>query len=91
MLIFKSGDKYDPNNYRGMSVPSNLGKVFCNIINTRIQCFLNENSVSLPKQRTSDNIDILHTLIKKHVYQSTQGQIFACFIDFKKIIQLHLA
>ena len=26
--IFKNGDKFDPNNYRGICVNSNLGKVF---------------------------------------------------------------
>ena len=32
--IYKSGDKLDPNNYRGICVSSNLGKVFCCIINS---------------------------------------------------------
>ena len=35
-LIFQSGDKLDPNNYRGIWVSSNMGKVFCRIINPRI-------------------------------------------------------
>ncbi len=34
--IFKNGDKFDPNNYRGICVSSNLGKLFCSIINARL-------------------------------------------------------
>ncbi len=38
----------------------------------------------MPKQRTSDHIYTLHTLIQKHVQQKKQGKIFGCFIDFQK-------
>ena len=89
--IYKSGDKLDPNNYRGICVSSNLGKVFCSIINSRIVTFLNEHNVLsksqigfLPNHRTTDHIYTLHTLINKHVHQTKNGKIFACFIDFKK-------
>ena len=41
--IFKNGDKIDPNNYRGICVNSNLGKVFCSIIimyyKSNLKCF----------------------------------------------------
>jgi hypothetical protein len=33
--IHKSGDKFDPNNYRGICINSNLGKILCIIINSR--------------------------------------------------------
>uniref|UniRef100_A0A4W5RDT1 ribonuclease H n=1 Tax=Hucho hucho TaxID=62062 RepID=A0A4W5RDT1_9TELE len=89
--IHKSGDKSDPNNYRGICVNSNLGKVFCSILNSRIQTFLQEKNVIskcqigfLPNHRTTDHIYTLHTLINKHVHQKKEGKIFACFIDFKK-------
>jgi hypothetical protein len=61
--IHKSGDKSDPNNYRGICVNSNLGKVFCSILNSRIQTFLQEKNVIskcqigfLPNHRTTDHI-----------------------------------
>ena len=41
--ILKSGDKFDPNNYRGVCVNSNLGKILCMIINSRLLNFLTEN------------------------------------------------
>ena len=34
--IFKSGDKYNPSNYRGICVNSNLSKLFCSILNSRL-------------------------------------------------------
>ncbi len=71
--IFKSGDKSDPNNYRGICVSSNLGKLFCNIINTNLVHFLTEHNVLsksqigfLPNYRTTDHIFTLHTLIDKY-------------------------
>ncbi len=89
--IFKSGDKTDPNNYRGICVTSNLAKVFCSIINSRISSFLEQHNVIsksqigfLPKHRTTDHIHTLHTLINEHVHLKKEGKIFACFIDFKK-------
>ncbi len=89
--IFKRGEKYDPNNYRGITVSSNLGKLFCSIINDRLVQFIQEHKLLdncqigfMPKQRTSDHIYTLHTLIQKHVQQKKQGKIFGCFIDFQK-------
>ncbi len=88
--IFKSGDKSDPNNYRGICVSSNLGKLFCSIMNTRLVHFLTEHDVLsksqigfLPNYRTTDHIFTLHTLIDKYINQN-KTKIFACFVDFQK-------
>lgn len=88
--IFKNGDKYDPNNYRGICVSSNLGKLFGSILNSRIIDFLSEHNVLsrsqigfLPNYRTADHIFTLHTLIDKYVNQN-KGKIQACFVDFQK-------
>ncbi len=71
--IFKSGDNLNPNNYRGICVNSNLGKLFCSILNSRILSYLTDNNVSsksqigfIPKHRTTDHIFTLHTLIQNH-------------------------
>ncbi len=65
--IFKSGDKTDPNNYRGICVTSNLANVFCSLIYSRISSFLEQHNVIsksqigfLPKHRTTDHIHTLH-------------------------------
>ncbi len=69
---------------------SNLGKLFCSIINARLLDFITTHNVLsrsqigfLPNYRTSDHIYTLHTLIEKHIHQD-KGKIYACFIDFKK-------
>ncbi len=87
--IFKQGEKYNyPNNYRGITVSSNLGKLFCSIINDRLVQFIQEHKILnncqigfMPKPRTSDHI---YTLIQKYIKQTKQGKIFGCFIDFQK-------
>ncbi len=82
MPIFKSGDKSDPNNYRGICVSSDLGKLFCSIINTRLVHFLTEHDV-LSKSLT-DHIFTLSSsshlqcvaLIDKYINQN-KNKIFA--------------
>jgi len=43
--IHKNGDRFDPNNYRGIFVNSNIGKLFCNILNGRLAHFLRDRNV----------------------------------------------
>jgi len=43
--IYKSGDKSDPTNYRGICVCSCLGKLFCSILNQRIFLYFKENKI----------------------------------------------
>ena len=38
----------------------------------------------LPNHRTSDHIFTLRTLVDKHVTHSANGNLYTCFIDFKK-------
>ena len=70
--IHKSGDKFDPNSYCGIYVNSNLGKILCIIINSRLIHFLSENNVLgkcqigfLPNYRTTDHVFTLLNLIDK--------------------------
>lgn len=86
--IYKNGDKFDPKNYRGISVNSNLGKLFCSIINSRLMDFLMKHNILsksqigfLPNHRTTDHIYTLHTLIEK--YTHNRNKLFSCFVDFK--------
>ncbi len=96
--IFKQGEKYDPNNYRGIRVSSNLGKLFCSIINDKFIQFIQEHKILnncqigfMPRRRTSNYIYTLSILIQKYVHQSKQGQFFGCFIDLKKSLWLSMA
>lgn len=89
--IYKSGNRLDPSNYRGICINSCLGKLFTLVLNIRLQHYLSERNILhkaqigfLPNHRTFDHIFTLRTLIDKHVTHSTKGKLFTCFIDFKK-------
>ena len=88
--IHKKGPKDDTNNYRGISVSSCVGKLFCRILNNRIINFAENNDIFKKEQtgfrkshRTSDNIFILKTILSKYLYKGSK-KIFACFVDFSK-------
>ena len=41
--LFKKGDKEDPGNYRGITLLSVVGKVFCKIVNDRLVQYLDKS------------------------------------------------
>ena len=88
--IYKSGDRSDPSNYRGICVSSCLGKLFCSILNQRLlkhvnSCNILHNSQIgfLPNNRTADHVLTIRTLVDKYVHNHNE-KIYACFVDFKK-------
>ena len=88
--IFKSGDKLDPGNYRGICVTSCLGKLFSSILNQRLFKLAENKKLIHPSQigflkanRTSDHIFTLRALIEKYSHYHKQ-KVYACFIDFRK-------
>ena len=87
--IFKDDDFFDPNNYRGISVSSCLGKLFTLIMNERLVKFLDDQKILSHCQigfkrnyRTSDNIFILNTVLNS--YFSRRKRVYECFVDFSK-------
>ena len=89
--IFKSGDKTDPNNYRGICVTSCLSKFLCIILNQRLSKFSIDRNIIHPFQigfqsghRTADHIFTLKTIIDKHINQNKKEKLYACFVDFRK-------
>ena len=90
--IYKQGNSADPNNYRGITLSSCLGKLFCHVLNERISKFLDNKSFIRKEQagfrknhRTSDQIFILKTIIDKYIHKDGEdNKIYACFIDFRK-------
>ncbi len=89
--IFKSGNKQDPNNYRGICISSSLGKFFCSILNNRLINHMKQENIIHPSQigfmpgnRTADHILTLKTLHDNYVKHHNNKKIYACFIDFKK-------
>lgn len=94
--LFKSGNKFDPANYRGISLTSCLGKLFCSILNTRLVSYLDKNEIYTPHQiafrknyRTSDHIFVLQTLINKYTSSKFRKKnetksLYVCFVDLRK-------
>lgn len=44
--IYKSGDTSDPNNFRGITVSSCLGKLFTLVLNNRLVQFIEEKGIN---------------------------------------------
>ena len=88
-LLHKKGSKHDPGNYRGISLTSNLGKLFNKVIYNRLLEFVNEHNLISESQigfkeqsRTSDHIFTLKSIIEQ--YKSQKKKVFAAFIDLRK-------
>ena len=88
--LHKSGDKNDANNYRGISVSSCLGKLFCKVLQKRLESYCSKNQIindvqgsGRPGSRTADHLLIIRFLIDKYV-KKQGNKLFACFVDLKK-------
>ena len=88
--IFKKGDKYDTDNYRGLAVGSAFAKLFSQILLRRLTAFINGKGLLSPNQGgfqknmcTSDLIFLLQTIIEK-VVKKGKKKLFVAFIDFQK-------
>ena len=89
--IFKTGDKSDPTNFRGICVTSCLGKHFSGLLSRRLHNFVKSKNLLHPSQigflegfRTTDHIFSLRTIIDKHVTNANKGKLFCCFVNFQK-------
>lgn len=87
--IHKSGSKADPNNYRGITISSCMGKLFAKLMASRLTNFLTGNNILSeyqigfrPSCRTSDHVFVLKSIID-HM-KKNRKKVFACFIDFRK-------
>jgi hypothetical protein len=45
--IFKSGEKCNPSNYRGITIGSCIGKLFLKILNNRLDNFLTMHNINV--------------------------------------------
>ena len=88
--IHKGGDVNDTNNYRGISLISHLGKLFCSLINQRLIKWANQNNHMYEQQAgftkgksTIDQVFILQSVINKYL-QKKKGRCYAIYVDFAK-------
>ncbi|MES9880523.1 MAG: reverse transcriptase family protein [Sedimenticola sp.] len=90
MPIYKNkGDSTKPENYRPITILSCLGKLFTCILNNRLNCFLDSNSILSENQAgfrkgysTMDHVFVLHTLIELLRHQ--KKKVYCAFIDFSQ-------
>ena len=85
--IFKSDDKSDPNNYRGICLSSILLKLITSLISQRLTNkaeklnLISKNQIGFRKKsRTADHLLTLKKLSKKYV-TTEHKKLFMCFID----------
>ena len=88
--IYKNkGEKNDPNNYRGITLLSCLGKLFTSILNHRLTEFCENNLILKEIQAgfrkgysTLDHIFVLKNLID--IFKSKNKKLFCCYVDYTK-------
>ena len=87
--IHKKGSTNDPNNYRGITISSAVGKLFNSILNNRLTHFLNDNQILCDEQigfrkkcRTTDHLFILKSILDHH--KKKKKTLYICFVDFAK-------
>ena len=89
--LFKKGDRYDPNNYRGLTITSCMSKLFSIVLNRRLENYLKINGIIKPHQigfkkgaRTTDHIFVIKTLMDKFRNKRVKKSLYMCFVDFEK-------
>ena len=88
--LHKSGDKTDPNNYRGIAVSSCFGKLFNKLLQKRLEDMCRSKHLISDMQgsgktgsRTTDHLLVVKFLTDKYVKQ--QGKyLYTCFVDLRK-------
>ena len=88
--LHKKGSTQITTNYRGIAVGSNLAKLFCSILHSRLSKFAEEKNL-IPsvqigykkKTRTIDHILTIKNIIDKYIFKLPRKYLFSCFVDFK--------
>ena len=92
--IYKNkGARDDPNNYRGITLLSALGKLFTSILNTRVTNFVDNVGLLGEEQAgfranysTMDHIFTLNSIID--MYIKNGKRLYCAFVDYKKAFDL---
>ena len=87
--VFKKGDKLEVNNYRSISLISNISKIIEKLIHRRLNSFLEQNNIFYPSQfGFRDRHSTSHALIEitDKIMKAYDQGLFACgvYLDLKK-------
>ena len=88
--IYKNkGDRKDPNNYRGITLLSCVGKLFTSVLNERLKAYcatnniINENQAGFrSKYSTTDHIFSLKVLVD--LFFRSKQKLYCAFVDYMK-------
>ena len=88
-IFKKKGSRENPDNYRGITILSCMGKLFTTILNTRINDFLESYGILGEEQAgfrktygTNDHLFNLKCLVDLFLFK--KKKLFCAFIDYKK-------
>ena len=92
VTLHKKGSVNDTNNYRGISLQNILSKIYCRILVSRLNFYVNmfnkisENQAGFKAgYSTVDNAFVLNSVIFRALSRK-QGKIYVAFIDFHKCL-----
>ena len=88
--LHKGGARSNPQNYRGLSLLSVWGKIFCKVLNNRLLKRAQSADVLYEAQAgykkgysTIDNIFVLQSLAQKYI-SKPKGRYYVLFVDFSE-------
>ena len=88
--IYKSGNRFSPDNYRAIAVGSCMGKLFSSILLDRLLLFKELYCPDPQEQlgfckgaQTNDHILTLKTIIDKYT-KIKKARLYVCFVDLRK-------
>ncbi len=88
-MLFKRGDAFEFNNYKGITVGPILAKLFVMILRKRLSEWAEQHGLCAKGQarfckdyHTIDQLFILRTLIEQS--KTKKKPLYCCFMDFKK-------
>ena len=87
--LFKKGDRYNPESYRGITLVNIIAKIFSLILRNRLNTWCEEENVFndnqfgfCGKRSTADAIFLLHSIIRRVL--SHNNKLWYIFIDYKR-------
>ena len=89
VMLFKQGNRKDPNNYRGISVINSIAKLFDMVLCNRLELWFKPYREQAGAQRGRDCIEHIVTLrLLTDFAKKKKRKLFITFVDFTKAYDL---